>query len=300
MLRTDIVRRADDLAAIAPRWRDLLAAASHRQPVSTPLWLLAWWKEFGDADGRALRAVLVFDADELVGLLPLASRRLLHRRAIPVRRLELLGTGEDESDEICSEYVGALVARGREADVARAAVRALLDGALGDWDELRMTAMNGDDPFVERLAGELRGAGVDAAVDRTGECPYVPLPATWDEYLRALGSSRRYVVTRSLRELDKWAAPGGWQLRRATTPDELLEGRRVLRELHAERWEASGRSGVFASERFARFHDVVMPRLLAGEDGARLDLSWLVARGEPIAASYSVVFDDKVYFYQSG
>ena len=43
-----------------------------------------------------------------------------------------------------------------------------------------------------------------------------------------------------------------------------------------------------------------MPRLWAGEDGASLELLWLVVRGEPIAASYNVVFGNKVYFYQSG
>jgi CelD/BcsL family acetyltransferase involved in cellulose biosynthesis len=43
-----------------------------------------------------------------------------------------------------------------------------------------------------------------------------------------------------------------------------------------------------------------MPRLWAGEDGASLDLLWLVVRGEPIAASYNIVFGNKVYFYQSG
>jgi CelD/BcsL family acetyltransferase involved in cellulose biosynthesis len=107
------------------------------------------------------------------------------------------------------------------------------------------------------------------------------------------------VVTRSLRELDAWSK-GQWELRRARTPRELEEGTRVLRALHAERWRAEGKSGVFASARFCAFHDSVMPRLLAGEDGASLDLSWLVVRGSPIAASYSIVYRGKLHFYQSG
>jgi CelD/BcsL family acetyltransferase involved in cellulose biosynthesis len=183
--------------------------------------------------------------------------------------------------------------------VADACARAVLEGQLGRWDELRLTAMNGDDPLVQPLAGALgRGAGA-VAVKQTGESPYVPLPRTWEEYTRALGSSRRYVVTRSLRELEAWSG-GSWELRRARTPEDLAEGTRVLRELHAERWTSKGRRGVFASERFARFHDEVMPRLLAGEDGASLELVWLVARGSPLAAAYSIVYRGKLYFYQSG
>ena len=107
-------------------------------------------------------------------------------------------------------------------------------------------------------------------------------------------------MTRSLRELDKWAGKGGLELRTARTPCELNEGVRVLRELHAERWTAAGRDGAFASDRFARFHESVMPRLLAGEDGAELELSWLSVRGQPIAAAYNVVYGGKLYFYQSG
>jgi len=93
---------------------------------------------------------------------------------------------------------------------------------------------------------------------------------------------------------------GKWELCRARTAAELVEGKRVLWMLHAERWAASGRSGVFASTRFARFHDEVMPRMLAGEDGVSLELQWLRVRGEPIAAMYNIVYAGKVYFYQSG
>jgi peptidoglycan/xylan/chitin deacetylase (PgdA/CDA1 family)/CelD/BcsL family acetyltransferase involved in cellulose biosynthesis len=300
VLRTRVVVDVSELERLVPEWRRLLQRAAHAQPVLTPLWLLAWWREFGEADGRSMRAVAIEDGSELVGLVPLAWRRTVHRVAIPVRRLELFATGETETDEICSEYVGALVARGKEDDVARATSRAICDGVLGEWDELSMTAMSAEDPLVPRLVGALRADGIAAHTEQSGECPYVPLPRNWAEYLSALGSARRYVVSRSVRELDKWVGASNWEMCRARTPAELLEGKRVLRKLHAERWAASGRSGVFASARFARFHDEVMPRLLAGEDGISLELQWLQARGEPIAAMYNFVYAGKVYFYQSG
>jgi CelD/BcsL family acetyltransferase involved in cellulose biosynthesis len=188
---------------------------------------------------------------------------------------------------------------GREDEVAEALARALGDGRLGDWDELRMTAMSGDDPLVASLAAALERRRLTVRVASTSLAPFIPLPATWDAYTKALGSSRRYVVTRSLRELVAWSG-GHWELRRARTPGDLEEGAAVLRALHAERWSAEGRSGVFASARFRAFHDTVMPRLLAGEDGASLDLSWLVVRGSPVAASYSIVYRGKLHFYQSG
>lgn len=295
-----ILTDVSELEGLVPAWRRLLGRAVHAEPVRTPLWLLAWWRQFGAADGRVLRAVAVEEAGELVGLVPLALRGATHRRAIPVRRVELLGTGEDEADEIASDYVGGLAVDGRQDEVARLAAEALTGGALGEWDELRLPAMSSEDPLVTKLAEALRARGLAATVTRSGEALFVPLPRTWSDYLRELGSSRRYVVTRSLRELERWAGEGGWEVRSAVTSSDLDEGRRVLHDLHAERWTAAGRHGAFASVRFKRFHDEVIPRLWAGEDGATLDLLWLVVRGEPIAASYNVVFGNKVYFYQSG
>ncbi|XYI04099.1 GNAT family N-acetyltransferase [Sorangium sp. So ce1128] len=71
----------------------------------------------------------------------------------------------------------------------------------------------------------------------------------------------------------------------------------MLVRLHAERWSAEGRAGVFASRRFREFHDEVMPAMF--ERGA-LDLAWLSARGEPVAALYNLVWNNKLYFYQCG
>jgi CelD/BcsL family acetyltransferase involved in cellulose biosynthesis len=300
MLRARILTEVSELEALVPAWRRLLDRAAHAEPVLTPLWLLAWWRQFGEADGRALRVVAVEDGHDLVGLVPFALRTATHRRAIPVRRIELLGTGEEEADEIASEYVGGLAIDGQRDAVAGLAADALVGGALGEWDELRMSAMSSEDPLVPRLAEGLRRGGLAAAVTRSGEARFIALPSTWQQYLNDLGSQRRYVVTRALRELAKWAGDGGWELRSAGTPADFEEGKRALHDLHAERWMAAGRKGVFASRRFRSFHDEVMPRLWAREDGTGLELLWLVVRGEPIAASYSILFGNKVYFYQGG
>ena len=300
MLTTRIIDDLHQAEALSERWRELLKRAAHDEPVSTPSWLLAWWRQFGDADGRKLALVVVEEGDKLVGLAPLATRLMMHRRAIPSRRIELLATGEDEKDEICSDYVGVIVEKGREADVANALARALVkDEALGGWDELVMPAMSGEDAFVDAFRRALERQGAKVAVTECGQCPHIPLPATWDDYVKELDSSRRYVVTRSLRELEKWAGKDGYALVRASNDEELREGRRILHSLHGERWEGEGETGVFASERFTRFHDEMMPKLMAGIDGA-LDLMWLTVKGEPVAAVYNIIYGGKVYFYQSG
>jgi CelD/BcsL family acetyltransferase involved in cellulose biosynthesis len=302
LLRVQVIGDTREAEAIRGEWHDLVLRAPRGELVLTPTWLLAWWREFGEKDGRKLRMLTFRDEGRLVGLAPFCLELALHRGAIPVRRLALLGSGENEEDEICSDYAGLVCDDGYAEAITRDLVEVVTGKGgcgLGDWDELLMPVMNGEDPIVEQLRGALTAARVEVRIEEAGGAPFAVLPKTWDEYLRRLPSSSRYTVTRALRELEKWGGKDGVSLVRASTPSELAEGRQILRALHSERWAAAAQTGVFARQRFMRFHDEVMPKFLAGTD-AGLDLFWLTVRGEPVACVYNIVFRGKVYFYQSG
>jgi CelD/BcsL family acetyltransferase involved in cellulose biosynthesis len=262
-------------------------------PMLSPAWIVNWWQVFGPHGGRRLRVAVFTQGERLVGLAPLLARRQVYPLGIPFRRLELLASGEPEKDEICSEYIGIVAERGVERDVAAAFCSALASGQFGDWDELVAPGMAGDGPMPGLLLDALRSKGIDAESVPSGACSYVPLPQSWDDYLAALPSSGRYVVRRSLRDFESWSG-GSVELRFARTPSELDAGLLVLKALHAERWSGGG---VFNSKRFNAFHDAVTRDLLAEN---ALELSWLVARGQPIAAAYNIVWNGKEYFYQSG
>jgi hypothetical protein len=289
-----VVTDPGGLGALLPSWWDLLERASDPQPVKTPLWALAWWSVFGG--GRDLRILVLEAGGQVIGIVPLLRRWIRREGVIPVATLELIASGEDREDEIFSEYIGAIAAAGHEATVANELVRALCGPLLGDWDELRMPAMSGDDPMVPLLVEELRGHEIEATLETTHDCPFIELPRRWDDYLARLDGSKRYFVRRTLRDLEAWAGPDGAVLRRAEDADGLRHGRRILQSLHAERWSGGG---VFHSARFRGFHDIVTEALLRGEGGT-LDLLWLEVRGSPVAIIYNIVYKGRVHFYQSG
>ena len=296
-VRARIIDRPHRLRELVPAWWDLLDRAASPQPTQTPLWLLSWWSVFGPTGGRELRAVAVEGPrGELLGLVPLLRRWTVRDRVVPVAAVELLGSGEDSADEVCSEYIGPIAARGHEHTVAEVAAEALCSGQLGAWDELRLTAMSGDDITVPLLAEALQRRRAAAAIETTAECPVAALPSTWEEYLAGLGSERRYFVKRTMRDLDAWAGPGGPVLRRASDASELPAALRTLRDLHAARW---GEQDVFRSGRFRRFHELVTPALMRGEGGT-LDLLWMEVHGAPVAALYNIVYRGHVQFYQGG
>jgi CelD/BcsL family acetyltransferase involved in cellulose biosynthesis len=257
---------------------------------------LPWWRIFGGDANRSLCVGLFYRGERLVGLAPFLARPHRYHVALPFRRLELLGSGEDERDEICSDYLGVVAEAGAEAEVAAALAKALLKDDFGRWDELVMPAMNGFDPLPRLLESELASAGLLVSCDHVNGCLYIPLPKTWDEYLAALPSSARYLVRRSMRDFSKWA-DGSERIEWAEEPDDVERGAAILRALHAERWTKAGSGGAFASTRFTRFHAEVMPELWKRRE---LELLWLSVRGEPVAALYNVVKDGVVYFYQSG
>jgi CelD/BcsL family acetyltransferase involved in cellulose biosynthesis len=289
------VRSWSDLAIHESKWWDLLERSEQNEPTLSPLWLGTWWKVFGDRR-RRLHVLLIYDEGRLIGLAPLLSRVKWYRPGLPFRRLELIGSGEAEADEICSEYLGVVAERGREAEVVAELARALAAQQLGGWDEAVFPALRGESLTAGLLCDALKDAGLATQTTVTADCPYIALPRSWDDYLAMLPSTARHFVKRSISTFDHWSS-GDAELREVRTAADLEHGSSVLRALHENRWSGAGQGGVFASPRFRAFHDEVMQALLAR--GA-LELSWLLVRGEPVAALYNFVWNGKVYFYQSG
>jgi CelD/BcsL family acetyltransferase involved in cellulose biosynthesis len=293
MLSIVLIRELARLESLRPAWDELVTRSECSDVTLTPGWMLPWWSVFGSEGGRQLRVLAFHDGERLVGLAPLLSRPHRYRKAIPFRRLEMLGSGEHEADETCGDYLGPLVEKGREADVATAFAEALVSNAAGAWDELIIPAMNGDGALPKLLSEALEARSVKVVLDERTVAPHIALPETFEAYLGLLKQNKRAQLRKSLRAFEAWAG-GPPVLVRVKSAAELAEGKRVLMALHRERW---GGDGVFGSPKFRAFHDRVMPELLA--KGA-LDLGWMSVRDEPVAAFYNFRWNGKLSFYQSG
>jgi len=296
MLNIRVLDDIEELRALSTEWSALLQRSASNGPTLSPGWLLPWWDLFGQTDNRQLKTVVLRDGPRLVGLAPLSLRRCTRGRYRGLHRLELLGSGEDEADAIASDYIGVIAETGAEQAVAKAMAELLAGAALGEWDDAMFDAMNGGELLPQLLAREAAALGMHVTAEMAGASPYIVLPDSWDEYLATLTALRRGSLKRTLQRFERWAGRDHY-LRRATSPKDLSEGFRILVDLHAARWSKTGQPGVFASRRFSTFHEIVMPWLL---QMGTLDLSWLCVRDEPVAASYSIIWNGKVHFYQGG
>jgi predicted ATP-grasp superfamily ATP-dependent carboligase/CelD/BcsL family acetyltransferase involved in cellulose biosynthesis len=292
-LRCSVLTTLAELETLRDAWDELWSKSAADGPMLSPVWLLAWWRAFGSVGRRRLAVLACHDGAALVGFAPFVARTHLYPPGIPFRRLELLGTGEPEADEVCSEHLGILAERGAEELIARATAQAIAKGELGAWDEVVVAPMDADNPIAAALSRELANAGARAELASAGPSYYVELGSAYSAYASRLSPSSRYLLTRSVRDFEAWAgAKVVYHVARTTAELEL--GKRALVSLHGERWHERG---AFGSARFRAFHDEVMAAFLAR---AELELRWITVGGEPFAAAYDIIANDVVYYYQSG
>lgn len=295
-LSLEVIEQPDRLQDYRQSWLTLLERSGTNHPTLLPSWLSAWWSVFGPKNGRTLKAGLFFAENRLVGLAPMLSRRYWYRPGIPFRRLEFLGSGEGEADEICSDYLSIIAEAGFESAVARAFARAVVLGEFGSHDEVVLSVMDSSTLLPVFLEREFRERGFDAQLRQTALCPYIPLPASWDAYLAALPRTRRYFIRKSLRDWERFSG-GEYRVERVKSAADVSRGMQILRSLHDDRWSAERPCGAFGSPAFSRFHQIMLPELFAN---GSLDLCWLTLRDEPVAVVYNIVHSGRCYFYQSG
>ncbi len=289
-LRTSLISTSSELEALREPWGELLAKSATNEVMQGPIWLINWWRVYGKEQGRELCSLAMHLDGRLVGLAPMCKHRV---GPLSMQRIEFLGSGEDEEHETCSEYIGLLAERGYEQAVANAFGEALEGDLITPWDEIDLTAMSSEAVISPLLA---RAMGKATLYEVIGGAPFVTLPSSWDDYLASLPSSRRYLIRRSLKAWEKWAG-GPPVLKRVEREEELESALEMLSALHEERWQEVGHGGAFASPLFHEFHRKTMRELF---HAGALWLNWLEVEGEPVAASYSIIWNNQVRFYQSG
>ncbi len=254
-------------------------------PMTSPEWLLTWWRHYGH--GHQLFVLAVHDRDQqLIGLAPWYLKQ--HR--VFGSTLHALGEGE-----ACSDHVGLICESERKRDVAM---------ALSDWlmssegtEHARLLQLDNTDADDQTLslfaaACASRGAWIER---RPGpSCWQVILPTTWEEYLASLSRNHRKRCRRWDRTYFKSQRV---HVRAAQNSDELEEGMQILSSLHSSRRNSVGCRGVFDRNQFYAFHREVMGHL---HNLNRLRLAWLVMDDRPIAIEYQMLSNDSLYAYQSG
>jgi CelD/BcsL family acetyltransferase involved in cellulose biosynthesis len=298
-LTVTALRDIEALDAVAGAWDDLLARSRDPEIFLTHAWMRSWWEVYGGEGGRELHVLLVHDRDELVGLVPLQVRPVAGVGPARLRRLEFLGTGEDEADEVCSDFLDVVAADGRDDDVCLALWQYLAGGAgrgAGlEWDEACFQKVLATSRLMRLLAPRVRGSGRALDAPAAGERYFVPLEGgSFDQYAQELSPQRRKRIFYYRRKLER---QGGIEERRASTPEEIRLFLQETARLNRLRRNSQGKPSAFGSAKFRRFQALVAPRLA---ERGWLDLRLWLKEGRCVAALYAFVYGRVIYYYQSG
>lgn len=273
-------------AALEGQWADLLRASDANPLFMSCHWLSTWWPLFGAPVGR-LRLYEARDvAGNLRGVAPCWLVTEWLKRAIPVRRMQLVGTRWRAAGVALTEYCDFVVDRLEHRDIVSALLERM--AADGGWDELVISLLRRDSPTLgalEALAAQ-RGWMVRKA-DPTAAYR-VSLEEGFGAYLARRSPSVRRRLFGKRKKLEGRAL----ERRSARTPEEVGQAFRVLDAFHLQRWAKPA----FAGARLD-FHERVCAQAL---QGGRLELETAFLDGRPFSVAYDLRDATCEYNIQSG
>jgi CelD/BcsL family acetyltransferase involved in cellulose biosynthesis len=264
MLRTDA-----ELGMLATQWDELALAAG--SPFLTHAWLSAWWDAFGA--GEPLWLTLLAEDGAL------RAGALLQRSGGRVMAASNVHSGD-----------WGIVAREEQAreELARAIA------ALG-VDRVQLYGLMQREPGTGALREALRGAGYSVAETPGPFCPWLELPASYEELLGSVSASLRSQIKRRRRGLEKQL--GEVSCRTVAGGESFDADLETFLRLEASGWKGTSGTAILSAPATERLY-----RGFAHAAAARgwMRLYVLEAGGEPIAADYGCAFAGCGVFVKTG
>jgi len=276
-------------------WNTLLEKSNAISIYLTWEWLYTWWEIFHNQ--RGLYILAVRDNGVLVGIAPLLLQRYKHYSLLSFTRLEFLGTGEDEIDEVCSNYMDFIV-KDNSKKVYDIILRYIWRGFKEKkWDEVLLNNTPADSEMItvvnEETKKNLNNSLFSVDISNSTTCAVVNLPEQWDEYLNYIDKSWRNQIRRGRKEI---STKGTAECVLIADPDKLSSAFGEFMRIHQKRWQDVGKPGAFASKKFTSFHENIL-KLFADKKWVGIRL--LKCNGKTVAASYTFHFNKVIYFYSS-
>src|SRR4051812_7337316 len=265
-----------EFCALAQEWERLGGAAPARGPFNTWMWHYAWWDEH-----RAKRALMIAVARRggvATGIVPLYVDTV-RKCGVRVQVLRLLGTLSEANPYNVAPLIDAESAPTTSRALAEALAR------MEGYDVLELADLEASNPLVGELLRMADAAGRRTEVRRTQRLLNLPLPTTWNAYLRSLSTEqrarqrhRRHALLAAHR-----ARFVAWHT--GTSVEGMLGVLSDLRRARGLRREAGlGWSGSALAEALRE---------------NRLRLYWLEVRGRAAAAACAMRVRDRIVVMQS-
>ncbi|MEM4713280.1 MAG: GNAT family N-acetyltransferase [Candidatus Bathyarchaeia archaeon] len=282
MLSLRVIADLEDFENLGSMWNKILAKSLDNDVFSTREWIWCWWKHFGKK--RSLRVLAAEENGEIVGLAPFALTEYSFLRAGKLRRIEFIGFPH-------ADYNNFILVR-NPSDCLRLFIEGLMK--LSDWDLLDLRDIREQSVSANSLRILSNIEGAKLRLTNGTLCPCINLPRSIETFQSNLSRNMRRNLRKRLRKLRESYKVEFKTQRDFDSIDEAME---IFFNLHQKRWKSKGKQGAFAAEDFRKFHlDVAK----VFDKKGWLDLHFLMANDEPVAAAYTFDYNSKKYGYLTG
>ncbi len=288
-MHVEPVNRIDDLSLYRVRWRELLDETPGATFFQSLEWLEVYWRHFGHK--QRLRVLLVFQDDQLIGILPLVVRT----ERTKIGNLRFLTYPLD----YWGSYYGPIgPAAGAVLDAGLEHIR----NTKRDWDvlELRWIGRTQADCDLTQSAMQRHGfPEVQTLIDHTA---LIQFEGTWDDYLKDHTSKWRHNARRQLRQLEKHGhvehiryRPRGTAYGDGAPRWDLFD---ACQSVARHSWQSRSTDGTTLCHESIR--DFLRDAHAAAASIGALDLNLLLLDNVPVAFTYNYRYKDSVYGLRMG
>ncbi|MGL4593411.1 MAG: GNAT family N-acetyltransferase [Thermoguttaceae bacterium] len=269
-------------------WHELVDHSVYPNIFTCWEWDFVWWKYYGGAEqGRELIILLIENDEKLLGILPLFR----NKSGIVAKCLgpQLCWFGFDGIT--CPEYVGPVIRQGYLEPVIQVATDYIAT-ELPNWTSFFFEDFALDDPGSVALADSLKKRFLHRSI--SGEPRfYVPLPNSYDEYLKQLSSHNRTKKKNRLKtSCSKYNATTT-----SISEENLQLGFDTLVNLVADSCKRKNIASPFDDKKFTSFHYEILSLLIPLNRAILFQLNY---NDIPAAMWYTLLLHKKSFGYQQG
>lgn len=281
-MKLEIITNRPALNALAPEWDRLAMLDARDGFFRSAAWCLPWF-DLVRADATPYIVVWRDEHGNAVGIAPLC------RAPFPDLGFTQETLGWAGREVVSGDFLGVACAPEHRRALTTA-LFAHLEQA--DWRLLMLGELDAAGDSQTMLIDMAQRRRLPYRVQEPRMCPWITLPATFDDYLGGLGSSTRYHIRRRLRDAAK-AGATVTVFEGAEAAARLPE----LKRLHECRWRRDGQPGTLGRPGFLQFLEALCTAPPAGTS-ARLYL--LGSEGHAAAALLLFRTANAALYYQAG
>lgn len=275
------VERVTTFEAIKKPWMGLLSSSPRNSLFVSYEWASTWWRHFGQG---ALWILLVWDDDELLGIVPMCLRRSWYN-GVPVRMLGMFSNKHiSRSDIVCRDRVDA---------VARALAEFWRDHD-DEWDVLRLEPLPMESPIIGPLSAELERCNLQAfPIEPTTALYYLQTDIDWTSYLRTRSQNFKGSMRKARNKLDRCGAVSFVTFDRI---EDLEQGFTLFWRLAERSWKRGDARARYQIQDKAFLKDVAFECALSSDGGYEIRL--LMVNDEMVGGVSLLFYNQVLYGFE--